>query len=125
MAEALFEAQQAYSKGFVPVGAVLTHNHRIISRSHNLNKPLDHAELLCLQEAGKVLSPYELSQSFIYVTLEPCIMCMGAISLSGIKIVYFGAYSEKSILIPQTEIYGGIKEIACSSLLKDFFKSKR
>jgi tRNA(adenine34) deaminase len=140
--EALQEAQKAFRLGEVPVGAVIVKDNTIIARAHNLTKTLNdstaHAELLVIQQACKVLkTPYLLDCS-MYVTLEPCCMCAGAISLSRLKRLYYGAYDPKGGAVDHgpvffsqktclhaPEVISGIEETHSSKLLKDFFNQKR
>ncbi|CAO5678562.1 MAG: tRNA-specific adenosine deaminase [Holosporales bacterium] len=137
---ALIEARLAFLEDEVPVGAVIIQDGKIIAKAHNLvekNKSaLHHAEMLCLDEAlKKTTSPF-LENCDLYVTLEPCAMCAGAIALARIRRVYFGAYDPKGGFIDhlgktfdhtlfKPEVYGGIFEKECAQILKDFFKTKR
>ncbi|MBE7021710.1 MAG: nucleoside deaminase [Ruminococcaceae bacterium] len=138
MQEALIEAKKAAALGEVPVGAVLVKEQRILLRAHNLtekqNDPLAHAELLVLQRALTTIGTRRLTGCSLYVTLEPCPMCAGAILLARPDRVYFGAYDPvagacggKTDLLSRSpvEVYGGIMEGACSTLLTDFFQSLR
>ncbi len=141
---ALKEAQRAYERDEVPVGAVIVDgaNGKIIASAGNMVKEnksaLAHAEILVIQEASQKLGSAYLSNCDIYVTLEPCSMCASAISLARLRRLYFGAYDPKSggtehgacIFNHDTchhkpEIYGGICEQACSELLSQFFQEKR
>ena len=139
---ALKEAKKAYDKGEVPVGAVIVKEGKVISKAYNLkeikNDTTNHAEILAIKKASKKLKSWRLIGCDIYVTLEPCIMCAGAIIQSRIENVYFGAYDLKggafgtSINVLDAKninhkpnIFGGILEDSCSQLLKDFFKNKR
>lgn len=126
--EAIKEAKKAYQKGEVPVGAVIVKNEKIIARAHNLKEykknPLAHAEILCINKACKKLDNWRLDGCDMYVTLQPCSMCMGAISQARINNVFIGAldnkeYKETSINIEY------IKSDECESILKDFFKELR
>ena len=143
MGLAIKEAEKGYLLDEVPVGAVLIDNstNSIISLSHNQivtqNNPLKHAEMLLIDDACKKKDSKYLFNTSIFITLEPCAMCTVAISEAKIDKIYFGAYDEKkgsleSIMkvynsnkyfVP--EIYGGIEEITCSKMLKQFFKKKR
>ena len=142
MQEALAEAEKATLLGEVPVGAVLVHNKGIIARAHNFvetrKDPTAHAEMLVIQEGARVLGAVRLVDCDLYVTLEPCAMCAQAIAHARIRRLYFGAYDPKGggvdhgakIFSHKTchhspEIYGGILESKCSSMLTDFFKKKR
>ena len=136
-------AKKAALLNEIPVGAVLVDeiNNEILSLRHNEiimeNNPLNHAEILVINEACKLKKSRYLVDTAIYVTLEPCAMCAVAISNARIKKIYFGAYDEKKGAIEngarifqnnnyfKPEIYGGIKEKECSSILKNFFRIKR
>ncbi len=127
----------------IPIGAVLVDeiNNEVLSLRHNEivmeNNPLNHAEILVINEACKLKKSRYLEDTALYVTLEPCMMCSVAISKARIKKIYFGAYDEKEGAIEngvrifnsknyfKPEIYGGIKEKECSSILKNFFRLKR
>ena len=141
---ALEHAKKAKLLGEVPVGAVIVNelNYEILSIRHNemknKNNPLKHAELLAIDDACKIINSRFLLNTLIYVTLEPCAMCAAAISEARIKKLYFGAYDEKKGAIEngirifnnnnyyfKPEVYGGIKEIECSIILKEFFQLKR
>lgn len=143
MKEALKEAKKAYLKEEVPVGCVIVYNNEIIARAHNTrhkNKSaLDHAEILAIKKANKKLNAWMLDAATIYVTLEPCLMCAGAIFQSRIKrVVYaasepkFGAFgSILDVSSPEyrfnhkVELTKGILEAEASLLLKTFFKEIR
>ena len=139
MQQALKEAQKAFEKDEVPVGAILVMNDRIISRAHNqvelLNDSTAHAEILALTTAYNFLGSKYLPDATIYITVEPCLMCSGALYWSKIGRIVFGAADDKNSyrrvtagnnpFHPKTEIVGGILEEECSRLMKDFFKSKR
>ncbi|WP_020484441.1 tRNA adenosine(34) deaminase TadA [Methylomonas sp. MK1] len=135
-------AQRAESQGEVPVGAVLVHNNRCITEGWNQpiqnNDPTAHAEIVALRKAGQALNNYRLIDTTLYVTLEPCVMCMGAIAHARIKRLVFGAYdpkrgavchalqlSDAAFLNHSVEWTGGILEADCAELLSDFFKAKR
>ena len=140
---ALEQAEEARRLNEVPVGAVITDiDHNIISKAHNLKEhtsdPLDHAEMLAIREASKKLGSWRLLDTTLYVTLEPCVMCMGAIVNSRIERVVFGAADPKAGgLISQYEVgtdhklnhnvrfTGGVLESECSEILKEFFKKRR
>ena len=138
MQEALKEAKKAAQTGEVPIGAVLVNNQEIICRAHNLTESgygiLAHAEMLVLKEGLRLLGTRRLKTCSLYVTLEPCPMCTGAILLARPKQLYFGAYDAaagacggKTDLLCNTEIevYGGIMEAECRTELTDFFASLR
>ena len=137
MKEALKEARVAYEKGEVPVGAVIVSNNRVIARAHNLTQTLNdvtaHAEMQAITSAAALLNGKYLVDCTLYVTLEPCIMCAGALGWSQISKIVYGAddprrgYSKLSpeALHPKTEIISGIMAEESLQLLKDFFKSKR
>ncbi len=143
MQMALEEAKKAYQQDEVPIGAVLVDSHtgEVIARAHNLCEQKDcteHAEILAIQKACKELNQNRLWDMDLYVTLEPCIMCAGAISFARIRKLYFGAEDKKSGAVKngvkffesptchhKPEVESGIMEAECSSLVKDFFKAKR
>ena len=139
---ALKEAKKAYDKGEVPVGAVIVKNGEVISRAHNLkeikNDTTNHAELLAIKKASKKLNSWRLTDCEMYVTLEPCAMCAGALIQSRIKKVYIGTMDLKTgacgsvlnLLEDYTfnhkvEIEKGIMQQECEKILKDFFKMLR
>jgi tRNA(adenine34) deaminase len=128
MQEAIEEAKIASVLGECPVGAVVVKDGAIIGRGHNLcetkNNPILHAEIIAIEEACKMLNNWRLSDCDIYVTLEPCKMCEGAIANAQIRAVYFGAYNFKGITYKPQE-YCGIMEDECSALITDFFKELR
>lgn len=137
MKEALKEAKKAYESDEVPIGAVIVSNNRIIARAHNqtekLNDVTAHAEILAVTSASNFLSSKYLSDCTIYVTLEPCIMCAGALFWSKISSIVYGASDanngfssiETNIIHPKTDIKKGVLELECSQIIKDFFKVKR
>ena len=137
MKQALAEAQKAAQRGEVPVGAVVVCKGRIIARSHNLTETLTdvtaHAEMQAITSAAGFLGGKYLTDCTLYVTLEPCVMCAGALGWSQIRKVVFGATDEKrgyrrfapQALHPKTEVVGGILEEECTSLMKTFFQKKR
>lgn len=143
MGEALKEAEKARLKDEVPVGAVIVQNGKIIARAHNLREKNQqasaHAEFLAIQKASKKLNNWCLNDCDLYVTLEPCMMCAGAISLSRIHHLYYGTEDPKGgatvsrirvkeiphIGVYPKEITGGIRKEECSSILSDFFREKR
>ncbi|MBQ2695851.1 MAG: nucleoside deaminase [Clostridia bacterium] len=138
MKMALSEAEKAAVAGEIPVGAVLVKDGQVIARGHNLTMEKDtmlaHAELLVIEEALQTLSVRRLTGCSLYVTLEPCPMCAGAILLSRPDRVYFGAYDANAgacggkhdvLCSSGIEVYGGIMEAECSSLLQRFFAKLR
>lgn len=137
MREALKEAKKAFDTDEVPVGAVIVANNRIIARAHNLTERLTdvtaHAEMQIITAAANALGGKYLSDCTLYVTLEPCIMCAGALNWSQMKRIVFGAHDAKrgyqrvgmNILHPKTSVEGGLLEEECSVLLKAFFQKKR
>lgn len=141
MKEALKEAKKAYVKEEVPVGAIIVKNGKIIARAHNLretkNTAIAHAEILAINKASKKLNSWRLIDCEMYVTLEPCTMCMGAIISSRIKKLYIGALDPKtgacgSFIDLQNykfnhsvEIEKGILKEDCEYIIKDFFKKLR
>lgn len=142
MDAALREAGKAYAKSEVPVGAVVTQGGKIIARAHNVRMttadPTAHAEVLALRKAGKKLGHWNLEGCDLYVTKEPCVMCSGAIVLSRIRRVYYGAYDKRfgccgtvynlandKTFNHRAETIGGVKECECAQLLTDFFRERR
>ncbi len=137
MKEALKEAQKAFDKDEVPVGAVVVCNNQIVARAHNLTETLNdvtaHAEMQAFTAATNFIGGKYLKECTLYVTLEPCVMCAGASYWTQIGKIVFGTYDEKrgysktaaNLLHPSTEISGGILQETCSNLLKDFFERKR
>jgi tRNA(adenine34) deaminase len=137
MTEALKEAQKAFEKDEVPVGAVIVCENQIIARAHNFTETLNdvtaHAEMQAFTSASDFLGGKYLHECVLYVTLEPCIMCGGAAYWAKLKKVVYGAKDEKrgfstlaqNILHPKTEIEPGLLEDECAKLLSNFFKSKR
>lgn len=142
MQEALLEAKKAFTKGEVPVGAVLVYNGKVIARSHNLvesNKDASqHAELLCLQQGAAILQNWRLLDCTLYSTLEPCSMCAGAMYLFRISRLVWGAPDirhgahgswvnlfSNSHPIHNIEITSGVLEEECSQIMKDFFQNRR
>lgn len=135
---ALQEAQKAFDLSEVPVGAVLVKEGNIIATAHNLSEqgknPLLHAERIVLEKGMVALNSMYLTGSDLYVTLEPCCMCAGAIELCGIRRVYFGAYDPKMGEIDHNhrvwshkniEAYGGFYATESGNLLREFFKKLR
>ncbi len=133
---ALKEAQNAYEQDEVPVGAIVVHSNRIIAKSHNLTETLNdvtaHAEMQAITSSANFLGGKYLTGCIMYITLEPCVMCAGALAWSQISKVVIGArdpqrgfINKKLTLHPKTEIISGVLENECSQLIKDFFKTKR
>ena len=143
MEQALIEARKGFDEGEVPIGAIIASpGDGIIARAHNqpigLNDPTAHAEILVLRRAGEVLKNYRLNDVTLVVTIEPCLMCIGAAIHSRISMLVFGAFDPKggaagSLYNPandtrlnhRIEVISGIKERECGDLLKDFFRSRR
>ncbi|TAM37597.1 nucleoside deaminase [bacterium] len=142
MREALKEAEIAFGEDEVPVGAVIVHKDKIIARGHNqverLKDPTAHAEIIAITSAANFLGIKWLNQACLYVTIEPCSMCAGALVLARVKHLYFGAPDPKTgacgsvtnivnhaKLNHHVKVSGGILAEQCSSLLKDFFRKKR
>lgn len=135
-------AQRAGEQGEVPVGAIVVKDDRYIAEGWNTSiathDPTAHAEMVALRRAGVALANYRLVDATLYVTLEPCVMCMGAISHARIKRLVFGAFDPKrgavcnalnltdaSFLNHRISWDGGILEVECSELLRDFFRARR
>ena len=137
MKEALKEAEKAFVKDEVPVGAVIVCENQIIARAHNYTETLNdvtaHAEMQAFTAAADYLGGKYLNECTLYVTLEPCVMCGGASYWTQLKKIVFGASDEKrgfsilseNILHPKTEVESGLMKEECSKLLTDFFQSKR
>lgn len=137
MQQAFKEAQEAYRKDEVPVGAVIVGNQQIIARAHNLTETLNdvtaHAEMLAITAAAENLGGKYLPNCTLYVTVEPCPMCAGALNWAQIGRIVYGASDEKrgcmrhspSILHPKTELVTGVMEDECKQLMKQFFAAKR
>jgi tRNA(adenine34) deaminase len=141
---ALEEAKRAFDKDEVPIGAIIVLNDKIIAKAHNLtetlNDPTAHAEMLAISSANQYLGSKFLNNAKLYVTLEPCIMCAGAIFWSRITNLIFGSYDVKmgfskfenivntnklSFLHPKLNIKNGVCELESTELLKSFFSKKR
>ncbi len=139
---ALAEANKAIEAGEMPVGAVVVKDGEVIAAGHNVRNefhdPTLHAEIVAIRKACELLKDWRLTDCDLYVTLEPCVMCSGAIINSRMRSVYFGAYDpeygaaggridlfSKSYFGSTTNVYGGIMEEKCSSMLKNFFVSLR
>ena len=137
MRQALIEAQRAYDKNEVPVGAVVVANHRIIARAHNLVETLNdvtaHAEMQAITAAANVLGGKYLTDCTLFVTVEPCPMCAGALGWAQLSRVVYGASDEKrgfsksaaDVLHPRTTVTSGVLADECSTLMKLFFEKKR
>jgi tRNA(adenine34) deaminase len=139
MKQALVEAQKAFEAEEVPIGAIVVMNNQIIAKAHNqvelLNDSTAHAEILALTTAFNALGSKYLPEATLYVTVEPCLMCSGALYWSKIGRIVFGAYDEKNSyrrttgnnnpFHPKTEIKGGIMQEECATLMKEFFKKLR
>ena len=142
MLEALKEAGLAAQEDEVPIGCVIVKNNQIIARAHNQrdksNNPLGHAETLAIKKASEVLNDWQLVDTELYVTIEPCLMCAGAIIQSRIAKVVYGAPDLKggafgsslNVLDAKNinhrpEVIGGVLEQECTSIIKNYFKSKR
>ena len=137
MRKALVEAQAAYEQGEVPIGAVVVCGDRIIARAHNLTETLHdvtaHAEMQAITSAANLLNGKYLDECTLYVTVEPCVMCAGALGWAQVRRVVYGApdvkrgYREYAprALHPRCEVTGGILEEECAQLMKDFFKGRR
>ncbi len=136
MKKALQEAQTAFEKGEIPVGAIVVVNNIVIARSHNLTELLvdvtAHAEMQSITAAANYLGGKYLKDCTMYVTLEPCQMCAGALYWSQISKIVFGARDEqrgfvnlKTKIHPKTEVVSGVLANECSNLLKQFFINKR
>ena len=137
MRQALEEAKKAAAADEVPVGAVIVCNDRIIARGHNLTETLTdvtaHAEMQAITAAANFLGGKYLTDCTLYVTVEPCVMCAGALGWSQISKIVYGAPDEKrgftrfapNSLHPKTEVISSVLEADCSELMKDFFRKKR
>lgn len=136
MKKALLEAQDAFDKGEIPVGALVVVDDRIIAKSHNLTELLNdvtaHAEMQAITAAANFIGGKYLTGCTLYVTLEPCQMCAGALYWSQVSRVVFGAEDDHrgyramgGKLHPKTEVVTGIMAEECGQLVKDFFKKRR
>lgn len=137
MRKALAEAEQAYSEGEIPIGAVIVCRDRVISRAHNLTETLGdvtaHAEMLAITSAASQLGGKYLQDCTLYVTVEPCIMCAGAIGWAQVSRVVYGAPDDKrgyhdhtnGALHPKTTVESGILEEECRELMLRFFRERR
>ena len=139
---ALEEARKAYREDEIPIGAVLVSEGEILAQAHNmpisLNDPTAHAEILVLREASLRKSNYRLPNTILYVTVEPCLMCLGALLQARVSLLVFGTLDPKAgvcgsfLDIPSTlgiphkiKVVPGVLEKECREILRDFFKSKR
>jgi tRNA(adenine34) deaminase len=142
MAQAIEQARLGASEGEVPVGAIVVAEGKIVAAAHNrpiaLNDPTAHAEILALREAAASLGAYRLVGATIYVTLEPCVMCIGAMINARIARLVFGARDEKAgavgsvydlgrdgILNHRIEVTSGVMEPECAEILREFFRARR
>ena len=142
MNEALRLAGKAYREGEIPVGAVIVQKNKIIGRGYNqrerLKDPTAHAEILAITAAAGTLEDWRLNDCTLYVTKEPCPMCAGAIINSRMRLLVFGAYDEEKgccgslyqlcgdrRLDSKTAVKGGVEEEKCTSILQEFFQTKR
>ena len=137
MREALLEAEYAASEDEVPVGAVIVFRGRVISRGHNmtqrLNDPTAHAEMIAITSAFEAIEGKYLNDCTLYVTVEPCPMCAGALAWAQIGKVVYGAIDPKrgfslfspSLLHPKTRVTGGVLAEECGKMVSDFFAAKR
>ena len=137
MREALLEAEYAASEDEVPVGAVIVFRGRVISRGHNmtqrLNDPTAHAEMIAITSAFEAIGGKCLNDCTLYVTVEPCPMCAGALAWAQIGKVVYGAIDPKrgfslfspSLLHPKTQVTGGVLAEECGKMVSDFFAAKR
>lgn len=133
---ALSEAKFAFENGEIPIGAVVVANNRIIAKTHNLTETLTdvtaHAEIQAISSAANSIGGKYLKNCTIYITVEPCQMCAGALYWSQVSKIVYGASDNKrgytemgGKLHPKTEIVTGVLETECASLMKDFFQKKR
>ncbi|MBQ7180064.1 MAG: nucleoside deaminase [Bacteroidaceae bacterium] len=137
MRQAFEEAKRAFTEDEIPVGAVVECQGRIIARAHNLTERLTdvtaHAEMQAITAAAAHLGGKYLTECTLYVTVEPCVMCAGALRWSQIKRIVYGTADEKrgfrrfapEALHPRTEVVAGVMEQECARLMKDFFQKKR
>ena len=137
MKQALAEAQKAYDEGEIPVGAVVVCDNRVIARAHNqterLNDVTAHAEIVALTAAADYLGSKYLDECTLYVTLEPCVMCAGALAWAQLGRLVYAASDDKrgfmrfgkELLHPKTKLELGIMQDDCGDLIKRFFKEKR
>ena len=137
MKQAYQEAELAFEKGEVPVGAIIVCQNQIIARGHNLTEKLTdvtaHAEIMCMTAATEYLGSKYLNDCTLYVTLEPCTMCAGALAWAQLGKLVYGASDEKRgfsrhserVLHPKTKVENGIMQEKCSEIVKAFFQKRR
>ena len=138
MKEALKEAQKAFDEDEIPIGAIVVCNNKIIARAHNLTERLNdvtaHAEMQAITAAANYLGGKYLNECTLFVTLEPCVMCAGAIAWSQIGKLVFGApdtkkgfhlLNENRVLHPKTEVISGVLQNECTAIIRTFFQKKR
>ena len=142
MREALIEAKKAFSLGEIPIGAVIVENGQIIARDHNrreeLKDPTAHAEILVMRKAGAILGGWRLSQTTLYVTIEPCPMCAGALVQARVGRIVYGAEDSKAGAVTslysiatderlnhRLEVTGGVLAEEAVALMRQFFQSRR
>jgi len=137
MKQALAEARRAAEKDEVPIGAVIVCQGSIIARAHNLTETLNdvtaHAEMQAITSAANYLGGKYLSDCTLYVTIEPCVMCAGALGWAQIKKIVYGAFRRKTRILkfapdalhPKTEVVSGVLAEECATLMQNFFKRKR
>lgn len=139
MMQALKEAKKAYDDDEIPIGALVVVNEKIIARGHNmterLNDPTAHAEMIALTAAFNALGAKYINDGILYVTVEPCLMCAGALYWGKLNKIVYGADDEKNgykkttgtnwPFHPKTELVRGVLKEQCAQLMTDFFKSKR
>ena len=138
MKEALKEAQKAFDEDEIPIGAIVVCNNKIIAHAHNLTERLNdvtaHAEMQAITAAANYLGGKYLNECTLFVTLEPCVMCAGAVAWSQLgKLVYgapdtkkgFNLLNEKRVLHPKTEVISGVMQNECAAIIRTFFQKKR
>jgi tRNA(adenine34) deaminase len=137
MQQAMLEAQKAYEQGEIPVGAVVVSAGRIIARGHNQTERLHdvtaHAEIIAITAASEHLGNKYLDECTLYVTLEPCVMCAGALAWAQLGSIVYGAEDEKrgfmrfgkELLHPKTKLLGGLLAEPCGRIMKEFFLERR
>ena len=138
MNEALKEAQKAFDEDEIPIGAIVVCNNKIIAHAHNLTERLNdvtaHAEMQAITAAANYLGGKYLNECTLFVTLEPCVMCAGAVAWSQLgKLVYgapdtkkgFNLLNEKRVLHPKTEVISGVMQNECAAIIRTFFQKKR
>lgn len=139
MMQAIKEAKKAFEDEEIPIGAIVVMNEKIIARGHNmterLNDPTAHAEMIALTSAFNLLGSKYLLHATLYVTVEPCLMCAGAVYWSKLGKIIYGADDEKNgykkttgtnwPFHPKTELIRGVLKVECTKLMQDFFKNKR